>query len=150
MKLHKGISLLEMVLVVAIGAAVIMGAAHFYWRAKDRSAVLRATSLIQRVIQASDEWKTAQRVSDMSVYSDNVINELIDTRLLQADDSHNPWGGLVAVSGDSSTGALIVRLESVPDSACQLLISRFRTTATEGNFACNGKEGGETWEGHFE
>lgn len=150
MRLAKGISVLEAVLVVALAATIIIGTIRYYDQAKRRSAVLQATSQIQRIVQASDEWRSAQRIPDMSRYSSNIIDDLVQAQLLNKSDTNNPWGGSVSVTGDSSSGQLVVRLESIPSNSCQLLITRFRTNATEGDFVCNGKSGASTWEGRFE
>lgn len=148
MKRFKGISLVETTLVIAVGAVIAMTAVHFYWRTKSRSALLQATLQIQRIVSASNQWETAERVADLSSQGSNLLNTLIQDKLLTQDDDTNPWGGVVSAAGNDS-GELIVRLDGVPSDACTLLVSHFKTKSTEGNFSCYGKDSDDTWEGHF-
>lgn len=150
MRRYRGMSLLEIMLAVAVGAAILLGAVHFYSQAKNHSTALRAVAQVGRLIRANDEWRAAQRESDSEGSSANRVPEFIAAGLLEADDERNPWGGSVSVSGDNGGGQLIVRLESIPAWGCRLLVSRFKTQTTEENFACYGKGDEETWEGHFE
>jgi hypothetical protein len=131
-----------------VAAAITIASLHFYRRSKDRSAVLQATAQIQRLVRASEEWEAAQRLPDLSSQSENLITQWVEAGLLEADDSNNPWGGGVSVTGDSD-GRVVVRLESIPESSCQILISHFKTSASANDFTCSGKGEGETWEGRF-
>ena len=148
MKYWKGITLLETMLTIAIVAVVTLASVHFYWQSKQESAVLQATSQVQRLVRASEQWKTAQRLPDFSGLSDNLVSDLVNAKLVDADDDSDPWGGAVSVTGNDD-GKVIVRLSSVPTNSCQLLISRFKTAATASDFSCYGKAESETWEGQF-
>ena len=148
MRYVKGISLLETTLVIAVAAVIMIASVHFYWRAKDRSIVLQATAQVQRLVRASEEWETAERLPDLSSQPGELITQLLKAGLLQASDEANPWGGGVSVTGDSD-GRIVVRLDNIPKSSCQLLISQFKTSASANDFSCMGKGSGDSWEGRF-
>lgn len=145
----KGLSLLETLLAIAIAGAICVAGVRFYWSSKDQSAVLQATSQIQRILKASDDWEAAERIADFSSQDSGLLTHLIDAKLLESSDESNPWGGSVSVSGNSS-GQLVVRLDSMPHSSCERLVSHFKGTATSNTFSCSGKGSGSSWEGRFE
>jgi Tfp pilus assembly major pilin PilA len=148
MRYMKGITLLETMLAIAIAAVIMVASVHFYWVAKARSTVLQATSQIQRLVRAAEEWETAERLPYLSSESGELIAELVKAGLLKAQDEANPWGGSVSVTGDSD-GRVVVHLDGIPKNSCQLLVSQFKTSASANDFSCTGKGGGDSWEGRF-
>jgi type II secretory pathway pseudopilin PulG len=150
MRHSKGISMLEVLLVIAIAAVLSMGSVHLYLRSKGESLLLQATTQIQRIVTASNQWLVVQRLPDFSSREENLIPQLVEDKLLEPEDELNPWGGDVSAQGNTE-GRLLVRFSHIPSDACSELSSHFGSAETEDNFTCsdNEEEKDNTWEGTF-
>ncbi|MCB1828573.1 MAG: prepilin-type N-terminal cleavage/methylation domain-containing protein, partial [Coxiellaceae bacterium] len=73
---EKGISLLEMLLVLAIGAAIIMAAVRYFTITNRNARVTQAISQIKMLTKASYEWLSEQKQQDFSSVNGGVTVSL--------------------------------------------------------------------------
>lgn len=126
---EKGISLLEMLLVLAIGAAIIMAAVRYFTITNRNARVTQAISQIKMLTKASYEWLSEQKQQDFSSVNGGVtvsLQQLIDANLIK-DTEHNkkdPWGGDISIAAGSDPSRVRITLSHLPQKACKNLARR--------------------------
>ena len=73
MRKNYGVTLLEMLLVLTIGAAIIMTAVRYFSVTRRDLNVTRAISQIQSLTKASYEWLNAQKQKKEFLLQDMII-----------------------------------------------------------------------------
>lgn len=108
-----GVTLLEIMLVLAIAAMVIVMSIRYYQSATSSQQANMAIEQIQAIMSAVDG------VSQGSGSYSSISNAQIST-LLPATGLTTPWGPAITVSG-TSTSTYTVSLPSVPQQICPLI-----------------------------
>lgn len=116
----KGFSLLELLLVVAIGAVLLLAGLAIYRNVTSNTNVNEANRLlnvikqeVQRLYQGEGEYGT-------TTLNDVLINaEVVPSSALSGTNVRHPFNGTVTVTGNNET--FTVLYEEVPQSACLTL-----------------------------
>ncbi len=113
-----GIGLLELMLSLAIIAAVLLLATRYYLQAREASNVTEATQVISTLVNASFKWLEGN--DDFSKLTD--VNTLVDDHLLPESwrDKKDSWGGTLSISGYGPDNQQIeISLGGPSESACK-------------------------------
>ncbi len=128
-KKNRGISLLEMLLVLAIGAAIIMMAVRYFSVTRRDLTVTHAIRQIQTLTKASYEWLQAQKQAN---FSNNNGGEKIDLKdLITAElientdrDTKDPWNKTIIIAPGNNPNNVKITLPNVPKKSCKNLARR--------------------------
>ena len=121
-----GIGLLELMLALAIIAALLITATRYYQIASDARKVSEAVEIVQAMYSAGEQWK--QTRGDF-IPQENVLTEFVVDNLIPSDfvNPHvNPWGGAIVAVADSAT-QLKLTLTNVSYAACMNLLQKVRS-----------------------
>lgn len=131
---HHGIGLLELMLSLAIIAAVILLATRYFSQASEASKVTQATQIIRTLTDASFKWVEGKPNFDGEPGKNNPLSipQLITDGILSSDwsDKPSPWGegkGTSTITLEPySSGMLMmnrnqikITILNVPESACK-------------------------------
>lgn len=126
-----GVSLLEIMLALVIGATVLLAATRFFLITSENARISNATSMIQQIADASFKWFEANPSFTAPSFN---FQTLVAMRLLpepyfdpteQKTLIKNPWGGdidLVGVSPEHFT----VTMFNTPAKPCNKLAAHFK------------------------
>ncbi len=117
-----GVTVIELLLVLAVIAAVLLGSTKLYQIVDNNRKVNDAVDMILAVYQAGGQYDT------LPVNADNMIPTFVDQGYLTSDfeqDSANPWGGSVKATTPSAN-QLSVTLSNVPAELCSNLGAKFK------------------------
>jgi Tfp pilus assembly protein PilE len=115
-----GVTLLEIMLVLAIAALVIVMSIRFYQQASTSGKINAALSQVQGIVAAVESWQTATQQPYSNLTSMTVIKDYLPS---QNASLVNPWGGTVSL-GTQGSGFKITYNPAIPTSgqnACQTL-----------------------------
>jgi type II secretory pathway pseudopilin PulG len=133
---HKGISLLETLLVLVVAAVIVTGSVMYYSHAVATSRVAQASTLIQQINKAGYEWLQIPNstLNPSTLYPkdfsslanvDNGLTYFNDAKLLPCENNScftNPWGGTVTATVTANYPQyMLIVLTKLPDSDCALL-----------------------------
>lgn len=138
-RVQKGISLLEVLLVVLVAAGIVSGAITYYSQTLRASRVSQATSFLQQVTQASREWLQipngiGQYPKDFTGLT-NGLTDLVNQQLLPCENNsctNNSWGGQNTADGQASPPYLKVTIGQIPAADCALLQQEMANIAPSG------------------
>lgn len=122
----KGVRLMEMLLVLAIGAAIIMAAVRYFGITNRNVRVTHAMQQIQILTKASYEWLQAQKQDDFSSANSGILismHQLIDAGLIKDSDTNtmDPWAGAITIQPGSDPTRVKITLARVPQKDCKNL-----------------------------
>lgn len=112
-----GVTLLEIMLVLAIAAMIIVMSVRYYQSASTNQQANGALQMIQGITSAADNL--AQGTGS---YANAVVSTATIQPLMPNNSMSTPWGGTITVTGGSPTYS--VSLTLVPAQVCLLLKSR--------------------------
>lgn len=152
MRKMKGISLVEILLVIAIGAAVIMAAVRYFGLTSRNVRVAHAIQQIQTITKASYEWLQGQKQDDFSSANGGVaisMQQLINAGLIKdtASNTKDPWAGSITIEPGSDPSRIKISLANVPKKACKNLARRLDTVSKITMPNCGGTT--NTYTGEF-
>ncbi len=141
-KNQYGISLLEVLLVVLIAAAIVSGAVAYYSQTMTGSRVSQAANQLQSINKAGYEWLQIPDASGQypqnfsGISSDNGLDDFTTAGLISCENKScytNPWGGTVVVSSDpSSPQYMLITVASLPETDCKRLVQQMVNIAPAG------------------
>ena len=134
---QQGISLLEILLVLAIAAIIVSIAISYYTQTLITTRVSQAASLIEQINKAGYEWR---QIPDANgVYPANFtglsiggLNALTAYGLLPCENQScftNPWGGATMVTADRNPQYMLIKMTGVPVSDCMRLREQMKNIA---------------------
>lgn len=133
---QKGVSLVEALLVIVIGATIIAMSIRFITQNSFTSKVAQASSVIQQLADASYEWLQGQSQLDFdgntpvsidTLYKAGLIN--FDCPAGSASCKNNPWGGAIAVTAYEDDPQYVkIQFSHIPMMACRSLANRMQST----------------------
>jgi type II secretory pathway pseudopilin PulG len=137
---QKGITLLEILLVVLIAAGIISAAVTYYTQTLGASRVSETAALIEQINKAGHEWLQIP-INQTDNYQSNFqnltsIDNLISLDLLSCPNNSckkNAWGGTVAVNGDSGSQYqyMTIALSGLPSGDCARLQEQMKNIAPQ-------------------
>lgn len=116
-----GVTLLEIMLVLAIAAMVIVMSIRYYQSANASEQVNAASSMLTAMVAAADGLAQSSG-SYVGVVSDAAIDPL-----LPAHSNTLPWGGTATIGTVTAT-TFTVTFNSIPANVCPLLSAKYNGT----------------------
>jgi len=141
----QGISLLEVLLSIVVGASIIMAGVHYYAVVNRGSQVSHAISQVRTLTKASYHWLNAQAQDNFACDNtrDNCssisLQSLIDAGLITNTDMNtkDPWGGDITISPGTDPTYVNITMASVPNLACKQLAQKLRNVSHAGAPTCD-------------
>jgi len=135
---QRGISLLEILLVVLVAAVIVSAAVIYYAQTLRGSRVAQAVNFLQQVSKAGHEWlqipnSVGQYPADFSGLSG--LGDLVSLQLLPCENSScykNSWGGTNTLTVDGNSQYMRVTLSLLPVADCSLLQQQMQNIVTQG------------------
>lgn len=124
-----GVTLLEVLLVLAIAAMIIVMSIRYYQSASASRQATEALQKIQGIVAAADALAQASG----SYTAVNISNDTLKP-LLPGGGLSTPWGATITVGGATAT-TYTINIGSVPVGVCPLLLGNL---ATYNNFSIGG------------
>lgn len=117
----KGITLVESLLAIAVGALVIAGAVAFYVNAQGNTRKNEAQTQVQAIASGiASAYQGTNNYSDLS--NAVALNyKIFPSNMVSGTTVNNPWKGAVTLSGTATTYS--ISYASVPQDACASLVS---------------------------
>jgi len=129
MKKNVGLSLLELILVIAVIGIIAMLSFRYFSSTKANLSVVRGIHEINRVTEASYTWLQENNRGDFSKPKAISMQQLIKAGLLSPRDERNTWGGEVEVKPGSSTRYVRVKFAGLSKKACRALTRQLETVS---------------------
>src|SRR3989338_2659440 len=107
-----GISLLEVLLVLVIGAVLIMMGVRYFSLAQNNADFAATEQQIKILLQASYDWKDGQQQANFSGIS---TLALLNANLIENTDAQDRWGWPICVAADSADSAVLSVFVPVSD-----------------------------------
>ena|SRR3990167_9503787 len=134
-----GITLLEVVLVLAVVASILLLTVRYFMMTSSHENVNRAMTQIQTLTKASYEWLQIQRQADFASGNAIDITQLQQAGLISAVDRVDPWGGNIVISPADDANYVRINMADVPQKACKNLRQRMNAIA-HAQSACAGED----------
>lgn len=134
MRKMAGLSMLEMLLVITIGAAIIVASIRYFGVTSRNLRVTHAIQQIQILTKASYEWLQAQKQDDFSSADGGIpvsLHALMNAGLIQNKDKNkkDPWAGAIKVQPGSDPTRVKITLSGLPQKDCKNLAERLDTVS---------------------
>jgi type II secretory pathway pseudopilin PulG len=117
-KSSSGVTLLEIMLVLAIAAMVIVMSIRYYQSA---SSSQQANSVLEQIQAISAAGDNLAQGSDYTAVTTTTLQNVLGG----SSKLSTPWGG-ITVSGTSTSSTYSISIPSVPGSVCQALVSQLK------------------------
>jgi len=127
-----GVTLLEVMLVLAIAAMIIVMSIRYYQSATAAQNANTVLSLIQGIVSSADSLASAT-----GSYSGGSVNTATITNLMPGNSMTTPWGASVSISATDATG-YTVEISSTPANVCPLVAQRLKANTHYTNIATCG------------
>lgn len=116
-----GVTLLEVMLVLAIAAMIIVMSVRYYQSASSSQQANAVLEQIQGIVSAADSLAQAKGSYTASVISNSQLQPL-----LPAGGLTTPWGEDITIGGVQPT-TYTIDIQNVPSGVCPLLYSKLAT-----------------------
>lgn len=149
----NGISLLEILLVLAIIATITTMSVRFFLISKRSMRVEQAMTQIKNLSQASYQWLQGQRQENFSGSASGAgisIDKLIQAGFVQKKEVTDPWGGEYKVEPGSDNQFVKISVTKVSQMACVNLRRQLKNVTRNHTvmIKCASK-GNNTYSGEF-
>ncbi|MBV9575281.1 MAG: hypothetical protein JO149_01515 [Gammaproteobacteria bacterium] len=125
-KLVIGVTLLEVMLVLAIASMIIVMSIKYYQSATANQQANAFLAQMQAIAAAADQMMAATN-SYATAMSGSAISTSNLAALLPANSFVSPWGGTISISNVTGSSFQIT-LSTIPASVCQLVKSKLETS----------------------
>ena len=115
-----GVTLLEIMLVLAIAAMIVVMSIRYYQTASLNQKVAAAMDSITAVVAASESYMSA--TSTVPTNASNVTPYLPGSVM-----PNSPWTGVLVIAKGSGTGEYTITVPNVPAAACTPLMNLVKT-----------------------
>jgi type II secretory pathway pseudopilin PulG len=116
-----GVTLLEVMLVLAIAAMIIVMSVRYYQSASSSQQANAVLEQIQGIVSAADSISQANGAYTASVITNSALKPLLPGGGLTT-----PWGDPITVAYGSAT-TYTIDIGNVPSGVCPLLVSKLST-----------------------
>lgn len=141
----KGISLVELLLSLVVIIALVFAAIKYYEAARNNAKVTQAIAQINRYVDASYQWVTAQKgdfcgtptTSEGKACPDPIsVDKLVEGAYIGKNDTQNPWGttntdttyGITVAPADPST-SVSISYDQISEKSCNALNQKLKNKA---------------------
>lgn len=136
LKQMQGATLLEVMLVLAIAAMIIVMSIRYYQTAQNNQSVNTAMAQVQAIVAAADGL-----AQGAGIYT-GIVTTTALTTVLTANGMTTPWGSAITVTA-AAANTFAIAFANTPAALCPLLINKLTvstrftgvTCAAGGNFA---------------
>jgi len=129
-KTMLGVTLLEIMLVLAIAAMIIVMSIRYYQSANANQQVNSAIEQVQAIAAAYDSL--AQQAGGFSQVTSSSV-----TALLPAGSRNLPWGGTITANGTGGTLSVTFST-AAPTTLCGLMQAKYKNNQSFSMTDCNG------------
>jgi type II secretory pathway pseudopilin PulG len=126
-----GVTLLEIMLVLAIAAMVIVMSIRYYQSASDNQKINSALNTITGIVAAGESYLASGPASGMSGISNAVLQSQVGYTV-----PPSPWGGSITVAGSGNTTYSISMPVSSSGSVCTRMIALLAQNSKFTNTSC--------------
>lgn len=119
MKVMLGVTLLEIMLVLAIAAMIIVMSIRYYQSASSSQQTNTIMEQVQAIVAAADSLAQASGSYSQAGLSAN-LPTLLPTNAMNA-----PWGGTMTITSITAS-SYTINIPSPPAAVCLLLVARLR------------------------
>lgn len=130
-----GVTIIELLLVLAVIAAVLLGSTKLYQIVDNNRKVNDAVNMVLAVYQAGAQYDA------LTPGEDNLIPTFVSQGYLSEDfesPTVNPWGGSVTATA-KAVNQLNVALSNVPVDLCSNLVAKFQKMSNATPAPCDTK-----------
>lgn len=120
-KSASGVTLLEVMLVLAIAAMIIVMSVRYYQQASYSQQANGATEQVQAIVAAIDQLSQAS-----GQYTSSTVSSTAVAPLLPANGLITPWGTNITLSYTSATQYTIT-VSAAPAGVCPLVKTKFQS-----------------------
>lgn len=114
-----GVTLLEIMLVLAIAAMVIVMSIRYYQSASTNQKINAALNTITAIVGAGESYLASAPAAGMAALSNGVLLPYLGGTAMPT----SPWGGAVTVAGTGSTTYTITMTVSVGAGVCTQMLA---------------------------
>lgn len=129
MKKNLGISLLEILLVLATIGVVLILTLRYFTLTTQNENISQTVNQIQSLTKASYQWLQIQRQADFSSSNAIDINKLQQAQLIDGIETKDAWGGDVTLAPSADGNYVHIALDQIPEKACRNLRQKMKTIA---------------------
>lgn len=122
-KTMLGVTLLEIMLVLAIAAMVIVMSIRYYQSANASQQVNTASSMMTAIVVAADGLAQAS-----GSYATGGVSDTTVAPLLPNNSNATPWGGTAKITSPAGATTFVTTFDKVPANVCPLLAAKFNGT----------------------
>jgi len=133
---QKGITILETLLVLVLGALIITMAVRYFFISERSMRMEQAVTQIRHLTQASYQWLSQNRVANFGGPPGINISSLVKADLIQAKEQIDPWGGAVTVEPGGDNAYVTITLNNLPKLACIQLKHQLQYTSRTNTTTC--------------
>lgn len=140
----RGISLLEMLLVISIMAAVIVSTTRYLFSTTLTLSVNQTIDQLQQSVEASYAWLRTAHQADFQGPDKETgttaisLDKLKQAGLVAATAGQNYWGGAVHILPSTNPAQVEIELDQIPESACLQLAGRMKNIDAPESPGCVG------------
>jgi Tfp pilus assembly protein PilE len=124
-----GVTLLEVMLVLAVASVIILMSVRFYKSATDSSQVNSYMQSVQAITAAADGL--AQNSGSYAAASNTAIIAIVGSKAMVA-----PWGATIAVAPAGTTGITITPTPTGGTSVCKQVETKLQTNPKYSGTGC--------------
>jgi competence protein ComGC len=120
MKKQRGVSLLELMLVILIVVTMLIAATRFYQTTKENAQAQNALTMVHEIVDASYKWYEANPNFSTISFTQLIANGLLPESYSD-DKRFNPWGGVVGIGPAANNDRFYITMSKVPADSCNRL-----------------------------
>lgn len=148
MRTTKGISMVELLLVLFLMSLIILMVTRYYQTASRNQKVNEAQAQMNTLISAASNWRTGRTGYDDTTSGDLKMATLIDEGLVPKEmggtakdgTKTNPWGGNVTITAAGANG-FTINFTAVDSKDClalkEMYVNSSNITAAAGEEPCS-------------
>jgi len=134
MRKSRGLTLLETLLVLSIGAAIILVAVRYFAVTHRSLNVTHAVQQIQSLTKASYEWLETQKQENFGNEDHGTLismQALIDAGLIDNthSDTKDPWGKDIRIEPGTDPSRVKITMPNIPELPCKNLARRLENVS---------------------
>ncbi len=138
----RGISLLEVLLVLSIAASIMVLTTRYFALSRLNLKTAQSISQMQKITSAAYQWLETQKQLNFNTPSPINITDLTALALINSNDMIDPWGGSITIAPDSADKHYVtIYIPGAPMVACVNLQKRLSNIAHDQITDCTSSSG---------
>jgi prepilin-type N-terminal cleavage/methylation domain-containing protein len=128
---EKGFSLLELLLVVGVGALLLLAGIGTYQLVTSGSTANNAVRLLATIKQQSQRAYQGQSAYDADMLPTLIAMQAFPSGVVSGAVANDPWGGAITVGAAANPTNFTVTFPAVPSAACIQIGTAFTESDTD-------------------